>query len=479
MAVATRETYSGYYHRDEPEPDSELTRVGPGTPGGEYLRRFWHPIAHIDDVKDLPVKIRVLGEDLVLFRDGRGAIGLLNLYCSHRGTSLEFGTVERCGLGCCYHGWLYDVDGRVLETPGEPADSTLKDRVVHGAYPVQEYKGLVFTYMGPPEHLPEFPLISTIEHPPEGWRAEARGNRWVTNCNWLQLAENIIDHSHLAFLHYAETARAKLTPYRPSANPEATLDDYFNHGHAEVYESAYRNVVRRWQTWNYEWREFPSGVLSFRFERYGDHVWLRVGDYLMPNIVEFAPGRTQHGIGTELVDSTVGFEPPVGTDWQVPIDDTHTMRLGFAYVPETEDAQKQQVVGETPEGGRQSFSQTERPDYALRQREPGDYEAQQSQREIAVHALEHLGSTDRGVILIRKRLREGIRALQRGEDPNRLVYPAGSLVPSHCRNTILRIPEAATPEADQALLDAAAGRFLGALIAGEDPIVAALSTSVD
>src|SRR5439155_13871535 len=102
--------------------------------------------------------------------------------------SLEFGMVERCGLRCCYHGWLYDVDGRVLETPGEPEGSTLKDRVVQGAYPVQLYKDLVFAYMGPPECQPPFPLISTVEHPPAGWRAVAHhGHRWASDANWLQL----------------------------------------------------------------------------------------------------------------------------------------------------------------------------------------------------------------------------------------------------------------------------------------------------
>src|SRR5436309_12312004 len=91
MVVAARQAYSGYYRREEPAPDLELAQVGPGTPGGEYLRRFWHPVAHVADLKDVPLKVRILGEDLVLFRDGRGEIGLLHLHCAHRGTSLEFG----------------------------------------------------------------------------------------------------------------------------------------------------------------------------------------------------------------------------------------------------------------------------------------------------------------------------------------------------------------------------------------------------
>ena len=122
--------YGGYYHREVPNEDEELTHVGPGTPCGEYLRRFWQPVIFADDLKDLPHRVRILGEDLVVFRDFSGAVGLLELHCPHRGTSLEFGLVSEHGIRCCYHGWLFDVDGAILETPGEPADST---REVHVA----------------------------------------------------------------------------------------------------------------------------------------------------------------------------------------------------------------------------------------------------------------------------------------------------------------------------------------------------------
>src|SRR5436309_6010888 len=98
--------FGAYYHREVPAEDAELTHVGPGTPCGEYFRRFWHPVALSSSLKDLPVAVRVLEEDLVLFRDGHGRVGLLPMHCSHRGTSLEFGMVEREGLRCCYHGWL-------------------------------------------------------------------------------------------------------------------------------------------------------------------------------------------------------------------------------------------------------------------------------------------------------------------------------------------------------------------------------------
>ena len=141
--------YCGYLQAGPPPPDdAQMTRVGPGTPCGKFLRRFWHPVAMSSEINDLPVALRILGEDLVAFRDKRGQIGVLHRHCSHRGTSLEYGIVSERGIRCCYHGWLYDVDGTILETPGEPPDSKLKDSFYHGAYPAIEYKGLVFTYMG-------------------------------------------------------------------------------------------------------------------------------------------------------------------------------------------------------------------------------------------------------------------------------------------------------------------------------------------
>src|SRR5579864_469308 len=126
-----------------------LTTVAAGTPMGETLRRFWWAAAIADDLEDKPTLIRVLGEDLVLFRDKTGKVGVLGAKCSHRRVNLCFGTTEEQGLRCRMHGWLYDTNGNVVETPGEPPDSTVKDRVRHLAYPAQELGGVIFIYMGP------------------------------------------------------------------------------------------------------------------------------------------------------------------------------------------------------------------------------------------------------------------------------------------------------------------------------------------
>ena len=157
-----RTRYGGYLHREVPEEDAELSHVGPDTPCGEYLRRFWQPICFSDELEDLPHRVKILGEELVVFRDLSGVVGLLELHCPHRGASLEFGLIDAKGIRCCYHGWQFAADGTILETPGEPAHSTLKDRLYHGAYPTHEYGGIVFAYMGPPDRRPPFPGVRQL-----------------------------------------------------------------------------------------------------------------------------------------------------------------------------------------------------------------------------------------------------------------------------------------------------------------------------
>jgi nitrite reductase/ring-hydroxylating ferredoxin subunit len=434
-AQSTEAPYSGYYHRDVMDPDLALTQVGPGTPGGEYLRRFWHPVGKSSELLDLPRRIRIIGEDLVLFRDGQGAVGLLALHCAHRGTSLEYGMVERHGIRCCYHGWLYGVDGRVLETPGEPADSTLKDRFYHGAYPTHEYKGLVFAYMGPPHRRPEFPIFDTFELP--GYRLVPTGGfdeRNIYTCNWLQIKENAMDPLHRLYLHDLEEARAALARYRPSASG-ASLDTWLEDGldYWEREVAAVSSDIRVM-----EWQETATGMIYIYTRRLGEMVWVRISDFIPPNIHQF-------GVQDEATDEVV-MQRPAMTHWTVPIDDTHTTVFGFRHAAEVQERR----LRDTRPGLRGSDS-LDRP-YEVRQREPGDYEAQESQRPIAVHALEHLGSGDRGIIMVRKLIRDGIQAVHQGGDPRRPSMRPGELIPTHSQNTILRVPRRDDPDEERELL---------------------------
>src|SRR6266851_3282988 len=357
--------YRAYHHRERPEEDADLTHVGPGEPCGEYLRHFWQPIVLSSELSELPRRLRILGEDLVAFRDKSGAIGLLELYCPHRGTSLEFGLISEKGIRCCYHGWLFDTDGTILETPGEPTDSTLKERLYHGAYPVREYRGLVFSYMGPPEKQPDFPILDTFDLP--GYRLVARAPT-LWECNWLQVKENSMDPAHLAFLHTLPGS-------------EGFTDDL--------------GALGEW-----DWMETPAGMVYIDTRRQGDRVWVRVADFIPPNIHQFPPNADPMAKRTTITR-------PAATTWAVPLDDTHTMQIGFYRAPE--DREPRRGAGFGQDGNRP---------YEERQRSPGDYDAQVSiHGGVARHGLEHLASTDRGVIMLRNMVRRGIRAVQEGADP--------------------------------------------------------------
>ena len=196
------------YGRKVPPPDRDLTCVEPGAPMGELLRRYWQPIALSTDVRDLPKAVRILCEDLVVFRTRSGQVGCLEKHCSHRGTSLEWGRVEENGLRCCYHGWLFAPDGRVTEMPCESAEFCASMDLSHPAYPTYEFGGLIFVYMGPPGTEPLFPMYDIFD---DRGRTDfvARGMQiwedysigYVRDCNWLQHYENVVDPWHLLMLH--------------------------------------------------------------------------------------------------------------------------------------------------------------------------------------------------------------------------------------------------------------------------------------
>ncbi len=393
--------YSAYHHRERPNEDEELAHVGPGTPCGEYMRRFWQPIITADELQDLPRCLRITGEDLVVFRDKSGAVGLLELHCPHRGTSLEFGLVGEKGIRCCYHGWLFDVDGKILETPGEPPDSTLKDRLYHGAYPVHEYCGMVFTYMGPPDKKPEFPIFDTFDLP--GYQLAARPG-YIWPCNWLQVKENSMDPAHLAFLH--------------------TLPG----------SVGFTDDLGALGVWDF--METPSGMVYIDTRRQGHRVWVRVADFIPPNIHQFPPNADP------MVQRT-SMNRPTATRWAVPIDDAHTMQIGFNRAPEGREPRRDAGFGQ--DGSRP---------YEERQRVPGDYDAQVSiHGGTARHGLEHLASTDRGVTMLRNMIRRGIRAVQNGTDPTHPSCQGTKVIATYSQDQVVSgIPPAPTPEEDRELL---------------------------
>jgi phenylpropionate dioxygenase-like ring-hydroxylating dioxygenase large terminal subunit len=175
-----------------------ITRIGPGTPGGKLMRMYWQPAALADELDGArPVKpVRLLGQDFVLFRDEAGRLGLLDRACPHRGADLAFGRLEDGGLRCAFHGWLFDAGGTCLETPAEPAGSTLCTRIRQPSYPVMERNGIVWAYLGEgaPPALPDFDCFTAPA-------SHAFAFKGLIDCNWLQALEVGIDPAHASFLH--------------------------------------------------------------------------------------------------------------------------------------------------------------------------------------------------------------------------------------------------------------------------------------
>jgi phenylpropionate dioxygenase-like ring-hydroxylating dioxygenase large terminal subunit len=180
---------------------ADLPYVGRGTPAGDWFRRHWLVVGTTGELRDIPQAVKVLGEELVLFRDDFGRIGLLGLHCPHRGTSLEYGDIEDGGIRCPYHGWLFDVSGQCLALPAEPAERGFARKVRHLSYPVQEQGGLLFAYLGGQEDAPPLPRYLPLVS------ADGRRSLEATrgyNYNWLNFIENGADPVHFSILHRAD-----------------------------------------------------------------------------------------------------------------------------------------------------------------------------------------------------------------------------------------------------------------------------------
>ncbi len=404
--------FGGYYKRKTAAHDPELTGTDPGTPMGEYMRRFWQPVCLSEELGQLPKAIRILGEDLVAFRDRSGRIGVLDRHCSHRGASLEFGIISDQGIRCCYHGWLYDVDGTVLETPCEPAESKLKSTVCHAAYPAFERDGLVFAYMGPPEVKPPFPEYDSYVRP-AGTKLVPFSN--IYPCNWLQVFENIMDHMHTAVLHNKMTV---------AGVDDATAAGVSLEGFGDM-------PVMQWEP-----TRGGAGMVFIAGRRLpDDKIWVRITEMAFPNYLQI--GSLVPSAARERHSATAL------TRWHVPVDDTHMIIFGWRHFDDIIDPDH---AGAAEGCGvdRIDFlvGQTGNRSYEEGQRAPGDWEALVSQGPIAVHALEHPGKSDLGVYMCRKLLRDAVRRLApaTGDEAASSRAPATDTLPMYAQDSVLRMP---------------------------------------
>lgn len=360
------------YGLPRPSFREDLTRVAPGTPMGELLRRYWHPVGLSSDACSVPRKVRVLGEDLILFRDGAGRAGLLYPRCAHRGTTLYYGKVEERGIRCCYHGWLYDVQGHCLEQPCEPGGGPRRDKVRQPWYPVEERYGLVFAYMGPPAKKPVLPRYECLEVLAPGEFVVAddssigSGGPRVVPCNWLQHWENVVDPFHVPILHGSFSGAQFVA--QMGLMPEVN------------FESTPRGVKVE------SWRTLEDG-----------RVHHRITEAVFPTLRVVPNPRVAR------------YERVESIGWTLPIDDTHYRIYVAGRVRENDELTRFR----SKMNGKFWWELTEEE----HQRFPGDYEAQTGQGEITFHSEEHFATGDKGIAFLRRFAERQLQAVAEGRDP--------------------------------------------------------------
>jgi phthalate 4,5-dioxygenase len=366
--------------------DNELiTQTGRGTPMGELMRRYWIPVLLAEELPKpdgAPVQVRVMGEELVAFRDTNGRIGLLDEHCHHRGTSLFYGRNEECGLRCVYHGWKYDVEGNVLDTPAEPAGSTFKDRMRINAYPTHEAGGLIWAYMGPAELQPLFPAYEFASMDP----ASLVVTKSHQDCNYLQGVEGECDTTHLQYLHWQFEAGGDMRDY-------------------------YRNPMREYIC---EEADFGMRLVALR-DAGPDKTYVRVSSIVLPTLCWIPAG----GVGSVHIYipaeddahswrinlDLASIRGPRAAD-SVPFVDANyrkTRNIENHYLQDREEQRTTNFLGMGPTFPIHDSCATE------------------TMGPIYDRSKEHLGASDRAVIAMRNYLLRTVRDFQNGGEPPNVV----------------------------------------------------------
>jgi phenylpropionate dioxygenase-like ring-hydroxylating dioxygenase large terminal subunit len=378
------------------EDNELLTRIGPGTPMGNLMRQYWLPFMLSEEVPEAdgnPVRVRLLGEDLIAFRDTAGRVGLLGNHCPHRGASLFFGRNEECGLRCVYHGWKYDVTGQCTDMPNEPPESNFKDKIRHTAYPTRELNGILWAYMGPRHEPPPVPELE--------WAMLPESHRvlrpFVRECNWMQALEGDIDSAHSSFLHSVLSS-------------DLIGDQGTGLKHTD---RAPRFCLM----------DTDYGVKIGVERRASDeHSYWRITQFLIPIFTMFPPTGEQ----AEMVPGHVWIPMDDETTlvWSVYWHPLRPVADGVAPRPQGRrsqafDGPEEYLPPTTAPAGRWRWKANARNDYLL------DYEAQRTRRFSGIPTIplqdqavtesmgptmdrtsEHLGSTDAAIIRARRRLME-------------------------------------------------------------------------
>ncbi len=377
-----------------------LTQTGPGTPMGVLFRRYWLPALLARELPEPdcpPVRVRLLSERLIAFRDSSGKLGLIDEFCAHRGVSLWFGRNEENGLRCPYHGWKYDAQGQCVDVPSEPAESGYCARIKLKAYPLVERGGVLWTYMGPPEHQPELPAYEWASVP----AAHLHVSKRIQQCNYLQAMEGGLDSFHSTFLHRMSVGDDPLLKRDPKSAALLKADPH------PVFVPL----------------ESPGGLYIATRRNAGENrYYWRVTQWLMPCFNLFPPYEGN----------------PYGGHAWVPIDDENTWTFSIDYHPERPLTREEIAAMEAGKGIHVrimpgSFVPVANRDndylmdrVAQKERRTfcgvtgiGEQDAavQESMGAIEDRTRENLVGTDNGIILTRQRLAKAAAAVQNGLEP--------------------------------------------------------------
>ena len=376
------------------EDNELLTQTNPGTPMGDLIRRYWVPALLSEEIPAPdcpPARVKLMGEDLVAFRDTNGRIGLIGEHCAHRGTSLFFGRNEECGLRCVYHGWKYDIEGNVLDTPAEPAGSDFRKKLRHTAYPTHEANGIIYAYLGAREMMPLFPDYEWTQVPVEF--------TYVTKCllesNYLQGLEGECDSSHLSFLHRSFTNERNQALYKTDTAPLYETEDT---------DFGVRLVATR------------NGADNQRYVRFSA--------FVMPVYGCVPAGRPTNELE--------GYE----IHTYVPADDTHCSRYDIGFrrdraVRDDEVHRRKQIHPDYTRirNARNNYLQDRQMQKTVNFTGIEDFLnhdacATESMGAIFDRSKEHLGVSDKAVIAVRKYLLNAVKDLREGKEPPHVVRAA-------------------------------------------------------
>jgi phthalate 4,5-dioxygenase oxygenase subunit len=399
------------------EQNELLTQTGPGTPMGDLFRRYWMPALMSSELPEPdcpPVRVKLLSERMIAFRDSSGKLGLTDEFCAHRGVSLWFGRVEENGIRCPYHGWKYDTSGQCVEVPSEPVESGYCKKIKLKAYPMIERGGIIWTYMGPPElepPLPEFEFATVAKE-------RSYVSKRHQECNYLQAMEGGIDSSHVSFLHSGALERDPL--FKGARGNKYNLQDF--QVKFEVVESDGGLLIgarRNAEDGNYYWRITQWVMPCFTaIPPRGDHpihghFWVPIDDETCWSwSYDYHPGRDLTATEVQAMDDGHGI---------------HVKLIPGTFIP-VQNKDNDYLMDRAAQKARISYSGIS--GIAIQ-----DSSLQESMGPIADRGKENLVSTDNGIIMARHRLRKAALALQKGVPP-----PGLEAVTHRVRSAALVLP---------------------------------------